>query len=129
MALAAFFAGGASSSLESSLLLDAALAGTAFTTARKEKTKKGKTLKLLKVCSWVMLMTVACSPAGTALGAGAAASSSLESSLLELSAAGFAFLAAGPLVAFADPGIAFRFFASGDLVIGTRSDLVKRWSA
>ena len=61
-------------------------------------------------------------PAGVVLAAGAAASSSLESSLLELSAAAFAFLAAGPLVALALPGIAFRFFASGDLATGEKKN-------
>lgn len=56
-------------------------------------------------------------PAGAALVGFAAASSSslLDSSLLELSALVFAFLADGPFVASALLGGALRFLASGDL--------------
>lgn len=56
-------------------------------------------------------------PAGAAFVGFATASSSslLDSSLLELSASTFAFLADGPLTASAWAAGAFRFLASGDL--------------
>lgn len=56
-------------------------------------------------------------PVGAALGGFATASSSslLDSSLLELSALVFAFLADGPFAASALLGGTFRFLASGDL--------------
>lgn len=53
---------------------------------------------------------------GTAFLAGVASSSSLlESSLLELSASFFAFLADGPLTALGPLVTALRFLVSGDL--------------
>lgn len=73
--------------------------------------------KLLKLYTLSCLSHMMTLPAGVDLGAfpTSFSSSLLDSSLLELSALGFAFLADGPFLVSSWMGGAFLFLASGDL--------------
>ena len=68
------------------------------------------TVKLSEYKQMHQLFSILKLPAGALVGFAASSSSLLDSSLLELSALVFAFLAEGPLL-----GGAFRFLDSGDL--------------